>query len=316
MSIAPRVSVIICTSSRAQDLAKTLRAINQVDIPEELPCELVIVDNASTDNTAQIAQSGLVTRMPVRCFYEPKRGKGNAYNAALAAAQGEVLLFTDDDVRPPANWIREMSAPILTGKADALAGGVAIAPHLQRPWLRSLHREWLASTEYIDRDAPQAMVGANMAFSKSVLAKVPGFDTELGPGALGFADDTLFCWQLQKAGYHIGSALDTVVEHHFDPARLSRASFLFTAAKLGRSLAYLAHHWEHEAVENVWQDILSIRVRSVFQRLKRWNVSPPDGIEEWELYQALKLHINQQYLIERKRPRNYDLHGLVKKRCP
>ena len=70
----------------------------------------------------------------------------------------------------------------------------------------------MASTELLSAEAPEYLVGANMALSREVFAKVPGFDPELGPGALGFYDDTLLGWQLQEAGYTIGSAFDVVVE--------------------------------------------------------------------------------------------------------
>jgi hypothetical protein len=128
-----------------------------------------------------------------------------------------MILFTDDDVRPPEDWIDGMCEPILLGKAQAVAGGVRIAPKLHRPWMEALHRGWLASTEGIDPAAPYTMFGANMGFSREVLSKVPAFDTELGPGALGFGDEMLFSWQLLEAGYQIHGALDVAVEHHFEP---------------------------------------------------------------------------------------------------
>ncbi len=310
------ISIIICTRNRAKDLVQTLTSFQGLYVPNGLQCELVIVDNASEDGTAKIVQEFQPPYLPTRYIYEPRLGKGHAYNAATASARGKVLLFTDDDVRLPANWIEGMSSPILLGHADALAGGVKIASHLQRPWMRQLHREWLASTDYIDCNNPQAMVGANMAFSRDVLSKVPLFDTELGPGALGFSDETLFCWQLQEAGYKIGSALETIVEHHFDPVRLSRSSFISTATKLGRSTAYLLHHWEHKVVDNAGRHLAEITARAACQNLKRWKSSPSsEGLQEWEMYQTVKMHTYKQYLIERRRPRNYELRGLVKKSC-
>ena len=47
------------------------------------------------------------------------------------------------------------------------------------------------------------LTGANMAFARRVLDKVPGFDRELGPGGLGFCDDTLFSLQLRTAGFRL-----------------------------------------------------------------------------------------------------------------
>lgn len=132
-------------------------------------------------------------------------------------SKGDILLFTDDDVRPEHVWIPTMCAPIAEGRADAVAGGIEIAAHLRREWMEGFHRDFLASTEALDPGSIGAMIGANCAFSRSVLNKVPAFDPELGPGALGFCDDVLFSRQLVNAGYRLTAVFDYPVTHHFDP---------------------------------------------------------------------------------------------------
>lgn len=313
MSMAPQVSIIICTRNRARDLALTLKAIDGISLLSDLPCELVVVDNASADDTAQVIHAHSGGRLPVRSVYEERPGKGHAYNTAVASTQGAVLLFTDDDVRPPRYWLPEMCLPILAQKADALAGGVAIAPHLQRPWMQPLHREWLASTEYLNAQNVTTAVGANMAFSREVFAKVPRFDPELGPGALGFSDETLFCWQVKEAGYSLQAALETIVEHHFSPTRLTRASFHSTAVRLGRSNAYLMHHWEHRVIGWGRRRFLSLALEA-FKRRLRQQLAPPaqEGMLEAEMLQTAEMHTYRHYLFERKRAPNYARHGLVK----
>lgn len=307
------VTIAICTYNHCESLRLTLKAIRHVRVPESLRCELLIVDNASTDRTAEVAQSCQPDNLPSRYIYEARQGKCFAQNAAIAEASGDIILFTDDDVRPPQNWIEKMCAPLLSGKAHAVAGGVKIAPHLERPWMGWMHKAWLASTDYLDPDDPSSMVGANMAFSKEVLKKVPGFDTELGPGALGFHDESLFSAQLGRAGYRIVSAFDVVVEHHFDESRLLRASFLDTAQKMGRSSAYWAYHWEHETVSHpLWQLILW-RLRLIkwrYQRRDDWMSA--EGMPEWEMFMLSKYFFYQRYMIEQRRARNYDKHGLIK----
>ena len=148
--------------------------------------ELIVVDNASTDDTAETVKSCRLPNMTTRLVYEPRRGQCYARNTGIAVARGEVVLFTDDDIRFPDNWIAGMSEPILSGRADAVVGGVRIAPHLERCWMESTHRTWLAGTQDINPKQPERMVGASMAFARQVLDKVPQFDTELGPGRLAF----------------------------------------------------------------------------------------------------------------------------------
>lgn len=308
-----RVSIIICTRDRAQDLRRTLVTLKDVRVPEDMPTELLIIDNASSDDTAEVVRSCGILNMLVRYIYEPRPGKGYAYNAGMAAARGEVFLFTDDDVRPSLNWIEGMCAPILSGKAHVVAGGVKIAPHLERPWMELPHRRYLASTEWLDPKVPEDIIGANMAFSRAVLDKVPAFDPELGPGALGFGDEALFFLQLKEAGYISISALDVEVEHHFHDSRLTRAAFLDRAKKQGQLLAYLKYHWEHQTVSLPRLRLVKAVLRLTCWRLQnRGELACKEGMAFHEMTLVSGVHFYKQYLLERRRPFNYQRHGLVK----
>ena len=183
--------------------------------------------------------------------------------------------------------------------------------------MQNSHREWLAATDSVNADSPISLVGANMAFKRSVLAKVPAFDTELGPGALGFADETLFSFQLKEAGYRIASAFDTYVEHHFDPSRLTRASFLKRARDGGRSEAYVDYHWQHLDIKNARLEYLRALLRLPVWRLKRrseWRDA--EGIFVWEMILLRNIAYYKQTLIEQRRPHNYERHGLIKRVGP
>lgn len=309
------ITIAICSYNRCESLRQTLESLRCVRVPENFSCELIVVDNASTDETAEVVRACTLPNMSVRYIYEPRRGVCYARNTAVSAAGGEVILFTDDDVRLPHNWIEGMCAPIRAGRAHAVAGGVKIAPHLERSWMTRHHYEWVVgSTENAHKwDGPQLMIGANMAFSREVLAKVPGFDPELGPGALGFWDETLFANQLNKAGYRIVPAFDVVVEHHFDESRLLRSSLLENAKKRGRGAAYIKHHWEHQTISfPQWRLAKSLLRLAKWRIMKRSTLSNSEGITGWEMWLVFEAYRYKQYLTERKRSPNYNKHGLRK----
>jgi glycosyltransferase involved in cell wall biosynthesis len=315
MPISANVSIIICTCNRADDLRQTLEAIGQLAVPEGYNCDLTVVDNASTDSTAELVKSIMLVNMPLRYLLEPRRGKGYAYNSGIAATTGDVLLFTDDDLRPPPNWLEGMCGPIISGEADAIAGGITLAPQLKRPWMKKEHVGWLASTEYLPSGAITPLIGANMAFSRRVLERVPQFDVEVGPGAKGQGEDSLYCYQLQKAGYQVVMALDTVMEHHLQEARLNRQSFVGLAQKRGESNAYLARHWSHS--EPRWPYLTLARAGAALwaRRLlhfPEWVTSPT--VPAWELRLLETWHTARCHLTERKEPRKYEKFGLVKLR--
>jgi GT2 family glycosyltransferase len=306
-------SIIICTRDRAEQLERTLAALAKVAVPPSCGSEMIVVDNASTDHTADAAQSAWLANMPVRYIQEPRPGQCYARNTGIAAATGQIIVFTDDDVEPCRDWLEALCSPIIEGRADAVVGTVMLPPNLERPWMTRMHRNWLASTEH-DAAEPPRLVGANMAFSRKVLERVPSFDTELGPGRLGFGDDTLFCYQLMAAGYRVVNASNACVKHHFDPNRLTRASFLATARKQGQTEAYLDRHWRHRIEK--WP---RLRATWAMARLALWRIPRPhewlrkEGASGAEMYYVQNLCRLRHYISEIRRPAAYEPGGLVKK---
>jgi glycosyltransferase involved in cell wall biosynthesis len=308
-------SVIICTRNQAESLKATLESIGKVTVPQGWAAELLVVDNGSNDSTKAMVSSITLPNIPIRYVQEPRIGKGYAYNSGMAAASGQIFVFTDDDVRVPSNWIDGMCRPILNGGADAVAGGVVFPAEYTEALSRqelSSRRSWFASTEVLDPHRPSRMVGANMAFHRRVLDKVPGFDIELGPGALGFEDETLFSRQLQAAGCRLVGAFDVAVEHHFDLTRTTRAGLLDTARKKGRSNAFVFHHWEHQTSRLIVPRLLVYLQRRQWVRFTGWLTGNPDElISGTELRMEEKVAFCREYIAQRRRPRKYSLQGLA-----
>ncbi len=289
--------------------------MSQVQLPRDLPAELVVVDNGSTDRTEELVGSHESRALPLRYINEPCAGLAYARNAGLRRTRGEIILFTDDDVRPGPAWIEEMCRPIHAGQADSVAGRVALAPHLERPWLQQRHRSLFASRS-LDALAKNT-VGANMASARRVLDKVPLFDPELGAGALGFGEDTLFSLQLLRAGYrHIVGSTDTTVEHHFEEDRLLHSSLVNSAEQRGRSRAYVAYHWNHLRTTHRRSRLLKAYGKLLLSlapaAASRSTNGHREGIGLRELGARLRIAFLQQLRIEEARSPNYEPYGLCK----
>jgi glycosyltransferase involved in cell wall biosynthesis len=309
------ISIIICSFNRAANLQQTLNALGKVIIPAGWKAELIVVDNASTDNTADVARNTMLANMDLVYLPEPRKGKANALNSGLARARGEMILFTDDDVVPSTDWVEQILACFVQTQCDALVGNVKLAPHLERPWAGSLMRLFLAAMDFKSNE-PLELVGANCAFRRSVLERVPIFDPELGPGALGLGEDTLFGWQLMEAGFKIKYADNAIVVHCPDESRLLRGEWLKAARQRGRSKAYLLYHWEHAGIKfpkikRLW---LSLKL-GVRRRLQPPPPLKSEGCPPWELSYVHHLALCEGFCIERMRRRNYSRRGLVKKWC-
>jgi GT2 family glycosyltransferase len=295
----PNISIVICTRNRAEDLRCTLDSVCGAEIPEGWRVTLFVVDNGSTDKTPEVVRAASPSAMRVRYAHVPVPGKSHALNHALRIADGDVLLFTDDDVRIPKHWLRGMCEPILNGEADAVAGGVVLAPHLRRPWMESWNTGILADTRRLDPEHPSQLVGANMAISSHATKAIGGFDTGLGPGVTGFGEETLYASHLKRLGFRIRGRLDIAVEHHLAADRLARSSYLRSLRLMGKTQAHLLHHWKVpprgtlRTLASLIRDALALASLRV---VRHRECSSPEGVPRWEYELVPRVYRSAYYL--------------------
>ena len=94
----PLVSIVVCTHNRAEMLRGALESLSRIDIGADFSCELVVIDNNSSDATPQVFDE-VATQFsyPVRRIFESQPGVVYARNRGVAEAQGEWIAFFDDD---------------------------------------------------------------------------------------------------------------------------------------------------------------------------------------------------------------------------
>ncbi|HEX4439960.1 MAG TPA: glycosyltransferase [Thermoanaerobaculia bacterium] len=304
------VSIVLCTAGRTADLARTLEALGRAERPAGLDVELVVVDNSGGTDAAAVVAGAELRGIRARTVSEPVRGLSRARNRGVAESKGRAVLFIDDDVRPQGSWLAGMATPILSGAADAVAGAVRLAPHLLRPWMTDRHRAWLASTERMDFTNVRNLIGANMAVSRGVFERVRGFDPDLGAGALGFGEESLFARELLDAGFRLAGAPGAVVEHHFDPSRLTRESWLDSARKRGEKEAYIAHHWDGRSADGAPVARWVAAARLLYGRARRpADVRREEGCAEWEMLLVRELQYQRSLAAMRGLPRKYARRG-------
>ena len=241
------VSVVVCTRNRAERLLTALAPI-LVSLDDArhagIAAELLLVDNASTDQTPAIIKALEEQEARVRSVLAAVPGIGRARNRGLEASRGGIIIFTDDDIVVPPQWVATLARPILNGDADATVGGVQMASDLRRPWMTP----GLTARYYADVPQPPArnpgMIGANMAIRRSVRERLR-FDDELGTQRYPGSEDVLFYVQTLEAGFRVSGVEGAVVEHHFDPARLTIDRLESLADGYGRCDAFFYYHWLH-----------------------------------------------------------------------
>lgn len=171
------ISLIIATWNGAPTLERTLEAMTRLEVPDG-GHEIIVVDNASTDETPAIIDC-FKDRLPLKHLHEARRGKAHALNTAIDAAQGDFLVFTDDDVISDPGWLRAYEA---AAKAQPQYG--FFAGQIRHDWARKpphwLERLGTAGKAYggtpmdmSEGPVPRyAAKGANMAVRRNTLGDV------------------------------------------------------------------------------------------------------------------------------------------------
>ena len=236
---APPLSIIVATRERPASLARCLDSLLALDYPS---AEIIVVDNAPlTCETAEL----VTTRYAGRVAYatEPRRGLANAHNRGLAAATGEVIAFTDDDVVVDREWAAALvEAFRLRPRAACVTGLIMPAELETRPQamlerrgafakgfrLTEHHAEVWGTHPLFPFTAGRLGSGANMAFRADVLRAVGGFDPALGTGtAARGGDDLLAFFRTAVHGHSIVYQPAALVWHHHrkEPGALPRQAF-------------------------------------------------------------------------------------------
>ena len=97
------VSIILASYNGVSTLPRTFAALGEVTAPQG-GIEIILVDNNSSDETAELMQT-FARQQGAVVLSEPKQGKAHALNAGLEVAKGQLVVFTDDDTIADADWI-------------------------------------------------------------------------------------------------------------------------------------------------------------------------------------------------------------------
>ncbi|MCA1835885.1 MAG: glycosyltransferase, partial [Actinobacteria bacterium] len=197
------VSVVIPARNAAAVIAGQLEGLSRQEYCGAW--EIIVADNASTDDTAAVA-AGWAARVPeLRVISAAGRlGINHARNAGAAVARGDFIVFCDaDDVATP-GWLQGMVEA--TSRADVVGGHpdhVTLNTPRVRCWRQSVRPDELPNAFGF---LPYA-VGASLGVRTDAFQRLGGFNEEYAGGG----DDVEFCWRAQLASYTLGHAPDAVM---------------------------------------------------------------------------------------------------------
>jgi len=198
---APLVSVVISTRNHAALLPNTIHAVLTQDMVD--PIELIVVDNASTDETASVMRWALQWAPRPSTYVRLHRDLGAAggRNVGIAFAHGAFIAFTDSDCTPSARWLRNA----LQGFADPQVGivqGRTVPARTGTP-LFEHHIE--------TREIDGHFSTSNVVYRRQAL------DGRRFDPACWYWEDTDLGWRVRRSGWKSAFAGDAVVAHAVIP---------------------------------------------------------------------------------------------------
>jgi len=235
------ISVVVATYNRAHLLRESLQSLIRQETGAGFSYEIVVVDNASTDDTrATVEGISGGTVVPVSYRYEGNAGIAPARNRGIADSTGTWIAFFDDDQVADPGWLRELLAVARTTDASCIGGRVLLSPRGETPQLRSpVCRSLLGETFHGDDPGPlphKALPGTgNVLIKRSAIDSIGRFDDSFSRGC----EDADFFRRLRRAGFQILYAPKAIVFHIIPPHRFDRTYLLHSSRRQGANYAFL-----------------------------------------------------------------------------
>jgi GT2 family glycosyltransferase len=201
-------TVVVCTRDRPDELRRCLTSLPQ---QTKLPMQIIVVDNASRDDmTRKVALAAGVDYVR-----EDRPGLDIARNAGAKRAAGEIVAYTDDDVRLHPRWLERLVCAFDRPQVAAVTG-LVLPAELETGAQRHFETHWSFGRGYrpvdfgpaffaVDRvggcPAWEIGAGASMAFRREIFEKLGYFDERLDVGAAGCSGDSEYWHRILSHGW-------------------------------------------------------------------------------------------------------------------
>ncbi len=235
----PKLSIVICTLNRSKYLKILLESFLLQESNDHY--EIVIVDNGSVDGTPSLIRQ-YEKILPLTLINEHSLGHSNARNAGVQQSLAPWVLFLDDDVQLPPNFIVKVIEKTRTAEFTCF-GGPSYPKYLNKK------PKWIDKDfERIDLEINPdcsikkgALAGCNMAVLKSNIEKHGGFSNHLGMKGtkVGYGDDDEIQIKIKKHGGKIGFFKELYLYHYVLPHKQRVKWHLFSAFEHGKIRGYL-----------------------------------------------------------------------------
>ena len=200
-------SIVIPTFNSSKTIVQTIESCLE-QMEDGASGELIVVDDGSTDQTADI-----VRKYSVKYLFQENQGPAAARNLGWRSAKGEIICFIDADCIPADNWLSKLVNRLKSGP-DLLVGvgGREVQSEDQGSLLAHLVSEEFQYRYYKMKKNVHFLCSACAAYKKSALKKAGGFDERFPTAS---AEDNACSYRLIRKGYLLEFDYNIVVFHRF-----------------------------------------------------------------------------------------------------
>ena len=205
----PFISIVIPTYNRPQQLASCLKAIDALTYPRDR-FEVIVIDDGSHTPLDSIVDK-FSDLMAVRLISQSNEGPASARKRGAAEAQGDFLVFTDDDCTPSPEWLNAFAEAFRDG-SECGVGGRTVNKLADNPYSAASQLLLDYLYEYFNQNVEDAKFFAsnNMAFPRKAFWDSGGFDTRYRQAA---AEDRELCDRWVSQGRRLRYAPEALVSH-------------------------------------------------------------------------------------------------------
>ena len=236
-------TVVVCTYNRANLLRGAIESLLKLRMPVGGQVEILVVDNASTDQTAEVV--GVLQQdspIPLRYVLEANQGVAYARNRGLEEARGNWVAFFDDDQIADVHWLASLIDAAHQRQTLCVGGAVKLLlPEDYREPLSGVCRVLLSESpadapaeSYRDPRTPGT---GNMLIQRELARRIGGFDVHATMGG----EDTGLYRRMRREGISVWYEPTAVIYHHVPRQRLSESYMLWNASRTGVHLADTEH---------------------------------------------------------------------------
>jgi cellulose synthase/poly-beta-1,6-N-acetylglucosamine synthase-like glycosyltransferase len=228
----PKISVVVCTFNGSKTISNNLESLSVLQYPNY---EVIVVNDGSNDITEAIVKE-YVHKYGFKLITTENRGLANARNTGLESATGDIVAYVDDDAYPDPQWLTYLALEFRKTTHIGI-GGPNITAEGDGPISECVSSSPGNPVHVLISDTEaEHIAGCNMAFRRSALKKIGGFDSQFKIAG----DDVDVCWMLQKRGYTLGFSPAAMVWHS---RRNSIKSYLKQQLNYGRAESQLEKKW-------------------------------------------------------------------------